>query len=201
MGLRDGSTERSGLCGGVEPASELPVSAPKTSVVSDGFSNEPSDGIAFAVECSSSLQLLVSSVLVASVSLVLGKASGKSERKLSLTMCLIRWGFFGPRFLSSATLEGKEAPLSTLAVKEDLIVSSQHSTISNFDSLPPVQIPTVVNLHDTSWCGVEGVSSPEVTLVIGEEKRNVVGALYPSSLTIRPFVEAGLDEFVQGSYP
>lgn len=55
--------------------------------VSNGFSDKPSDIIAIAVECSSSLQPLVSSdpekmeAAVASVSPAVGKAFGKTDRK------------------------------------------------------------------------------------------------------------------------
>ena len=89
MGHEDVLTERPHLCGGVESASKPPALAPKTSEVSNCFSDEPSDGIASIVKCSSSLQPLVSSdpekmeAAVASVSPAVGKAYGKTDRKPS----------------------------------------------------------------------------------------------------------------------
>jgi hypothetical protein len=91
VGHKDVLTERPRLCGGVEPAFEPLALASMTSEVFDGFSDEPSDGIASAVECSSSLPPLVSSdlekmeAMVASVSPAVGKASDKTVRKPSPT--------------------------------------------------------------------------------------------------------------------
>ena len=114
----DVSTERPCLCGGVEPASEPPVPAPMTSEVSDGFSDKPNYSIASTVECSWSLQPLVSSdpekmeAVVASVSLAVGKASGKTDRKPSLST---GWSMVSvePSAAALVSLAVEQAPIKT----------------------------------------------------------------------------------------
>jgi hypothetical protein len=83
----------------VELAPELLV--PLFSMVSDGFSDEPSEGLTVAAECPTSLQPLVSmdpekmEAAMVSVSLALEEAPGKVDRIRSPAKGLLWQGFLG----------------------------------------------------------------------------------------------------------
>ena len=80
----------------MEPVSKLLVLAPLLSVVSDGFFDEPSEGLAFAVECLTSLQPLVSmdpdKMDAVVVSLYLQRWRKLLARLVNSWRCSMQWG-------------------------------------------------------------------------------------------------------------